>query len=62
MDVGELRSRGPMGFRSTSVKVEMEWEDTSTYAPPLVYAFAANRGSILDALKRILGKAENENR
>ena len=57
---GYLRSRGPMGFRSTSVKHDQTWEDMSAYVPPLVYAFSGNRGSVLGTLKKILGRAENE--
>jgi len=49
-----------MGFRSTSVLRELEWEDTTTYVPPLVYVFTQNRGSILGSLKRIFGRPENQ--
>jgi len=60
MPLGELRNRGPMGFRSTGVLRELAWEDTSTYVPPLVYVFAQNRGGILGSLKRIFGRAGNQ--
>ncbi|HEY4704609.1 MAG TPA: hypothetical protein VII27_02585 [Thermoplasmata archaeon] len=59
MPLGELRSRGPMGFRSTSVKVDQTWEDASPYVPPLVYAIVQNRGSVLGSLRRIFRRAEN---
>ncbi len=54
--IGELKNRGPMGFRSTSVRVEEDWEDSSTYIPPLVYAMAGNRGG---ALKRMRARPTN---
>lgn len=60
MPVGVLKARGPMGFRSTSVKHDQAWEDMSAYVPPLVYAFAVNRGGVLGFLKKVLGRAENE--
>jgi hypothetical protein len=56
--IGELRNRGPMGFRSTGVRRDSDWEDASAYVPPLVYAFAENRGSVLDSLRRILRRTE----
>jgi len=59
MAEGVLKARGPMGFRSTSVKHDQAWEDTSSYVPPLVYAFVEDqraRGSI----RKMLEKAENE--
>ncbi len=55
--VGELRNRGPMGFRSTSVRIDEDWEDVSMYVPPLVYAMVSNRGGIL---RRLRGKAANQ--
>jgi hypothetical protein len=60
MHEGVFKARGPMGFRSTSVKHDQTWEDMSAYVPPLVYAVAENRGSVLGSLKKILGRAENE--
>jgi len=55
--IGELRNRGPLGYRSTSVRVDEDWEDTRSYVPPLVYAMAANRGGLL---RRLLGRAANQ--
>lgn len=57
--IGELRNRGPMGFRSTSVRVDEAWEDTSPYVPPLVYAMAETRGSVLGSLRKIFRRAES---
>jgi len=57
---GISKSRGPMGFRSTSVKHDQVWEDLRGYVPPLVYAFAENRGSVRGSLKKIFGKSSNE--
>lgn len=54
--IGELRNRGPLGYRSTSVRVDEDWEDTSSYIPPLVYVMVANRGGLL---RRLRGRAAN---
>ncbi|TLZ57131.1 MAG: hypothetical protein E6K17_03185 [Methanobacteriota archaeon] len=59
MAEGVLKARGPMGFRSTSVKHDQAWEDMSPYVPPLVYAFAQDR-TVLASIRKILNKAENE--
>ena len=54
-----LKPRGPMGFRSTSVKQDQEWEDTDSFAPPVVYTITEDRG-VLRSIRRLLGRAENE--
>jgi len=59
MPEGVLKARGPMGFRSTSVKQDQTWEDTKTYVPPVIYAFSGNRTAI-DSIRKMLEKAENE--
>ena len=59
MAEGVLKARGPMGFRSTSVKHDQAWEDMTPYVPPLVYAFVDDR-RVLGSIRKILGKAENE--
>jgi len=59
MPEGFLKPRGPMGFGSTSVKHDQEWEDTSSFVPPLVYALSDDR-TVLGSIRKILTKAENE--
>lgn len=48
-----------MGFRSTSVKHDQAWEDSSAYVPPLVYAFV-NDPRVRGSLRKLLGNVENE--
>ena len=55
--IGEPKSRGPMGFRSTSVRREPGWEDPCTYVPSLVYVLAGSRAGIL---RRLFGSVENQ--
>jgi len=59
MAEGVSKARGPMGFRSTSVKHDQAWEDSSAYVPPLVYAFV-NDPRVRGSLRKLLGNVENE--
>jgi hypothetical protein len=59
MAEGVLKARGPMGFRSTGVRHDQVWEDTSSYVPPLVYAFVEDQ-RVRGSIRKLLGRAENE--
>ena len=61
MAEGFLKTRGPMGFTSTGALHTPTWEEPNpSYVPPLVYAFAENRGSVRGSLRKIFSRSEKE--